>query len=96
MIVLHCLRQVAMVGRKCAVLSCSRKEVDKQNPIRFFAVSTIINHQGQEMKELTNRRRVFWLKRLNLATNSHNKLLVRDAHFITGTHEQFLTKFTLY
>jgi|NOAtaT_7_FD_contig_41_3328125_length_579_multi_2_in_0_out_0_1 hypothetical protein len=70
--------------RKCDVVSCNRNAKDERNSFKRFMVPSVITHQGPYMKELTNRRRVMWLKRLNVSTSSCKKLYVCDAHFISG------------
>jgi hypothetical protein len=70
-----------MVHGRCVVQGCNRKSTnDKDNPVRIFSIPVVRKYDA----DITFRRRVLWLKRLNLSDEKIPSGGVCDAHFIAG------------
>lgn len=70
------------MGRgRCVVQGCSRKSTDKDNPVKIFSIPRVRKYDA----DITSRRRVLWLKRLNISDKEMPNGGVCDAHFISGT-----------
>ena len=50
--------------RVCAVIGCSKRS-NRDKGVRFFVIPTVVVHQGDRIRELTQRRRDLWLSRLH-------------------------------
>lgn len=67
---------------RCVVQGCSRKSTtDKDNPVKIYSIPRVRKYD----EEITSRRRVLWLKRLNISDEEMPNGGVCDAHFISGT-----------
>ncbi len=82
------------MGRgRCVVQGCSRKSTtDKDHPVKIFSIPRVRKYD----EDITSRRRVLWLKRLNI---SDEEIMpnggVCDAHFISGSYNYVDKMFSL-
>ncbi len=74
------------MGRFCCVVGCSqRSERDKNT--RFFNVLKVIHHQGEETRDLSQRRREKWLSNINRPSVTDGDVknpMVCSLHFHDG------------
>ena len=71
-----------MVGRwRCVVQGCNRKmSKSATDPVKIYSIPSVRKHD----EDITSRRRVLWLKRLNLSDKDVLNGGVCDVHFISG------------
>ena len=71
----------------CAVFGCSHNSKREKGKFKFFRFPSILLHQGEETKKLSEERRRQWLANINRADLDDAKAdhsRVCSDHFISG------------
>ena len=71
----------------CGVFNCSLNSKREKGKFQFFRLPSILLHQGEEMKKLSEERRREWLANINRADLDDAKAdhsRVSSNHFISG------------
>ena len=77
-----------MVG--CAIINCSNSsKKSSKTKCSFYRLPAIIQHQGQQMLEITRERRRAWLKAISREDLTEEKLAnvwVCERHFVASEY----------
>ncbi|XP_019861511.1 PREDICTED: THAP domain-containing protein 5-like [Amphimedon queenslandica] len=68
----------------CCIVNCTNR-AQKGNKQRFYRIPKVIQHLGEQTKDLTERRRAKWLSRINRKDwypSDHDR--VCSDHFLSG------------
>ena len=70
----------------CAVVGCGNRS-DREKSLSFYRLPSVITHQGEKTKELSETRRDLWLTRIHRADLGPQKYLhtrICSVHFFSG------------
>ena len=70
----------------CAVIGCG-KRADRDKGTSFYRLPSIITHQGEQTRQLSERRRREWLsaiRRQDIRPENYEHTRVCSEHFISG------------
>lgn len=69
----------------CAIIGCSNRS--GRDKVRYFTLPAHVKHQGEQMDEITARRRRAWLKAISrddLTEETLKNIVVCEKHFVKG------------
>ncbi|XP_029957071.1 uncharacterized protein LOC115395600 [Salarias fasciatus] len=69
----------------CAIVGCATR-ADRDVSRSFFRIPALVTHQGEQTREVSQRRRDGWLKRISrdVQESSIKNMRVCDLHFVSG------------
>ena len=70
----------------CAVVGCGNRS-DREKEISFYRLPAVIFHQGEKTRELSQKRRDFWLTRIHredLGPEKYPYTRICSLHFVSG------------
>ena len=70
----------------CFVNGCTNRSDGAGARTSFFAIPAVINHQGEQTKDLSTKRREAWLANINRKKSPSKYAKVCSDHFITGVY----------
>ena len=76
----------------CSVTGCTKRG-GRDKGIRFYSIPTVVEHLGEQAKELTKRQREAWIAKINRKdwTPTSNSRVCSD-HFLSGELDHLYSK----
>jgi hypothetical protein len=72
----------------CAVFGCSNNS-SRTTGVSFYRLPSVVTHQGDKARELSQKRRNTWLARIrraDLVPEKYANTRVCSRHFVTGNN----------